>query len=79
MNDAEIGLHATHVQRKTIETMIDDDKQSDDEILKHAKQVCKQDVHAAIESKSFIKNRRLTERTTFPDKFDRTGRFCDKP
>ena len=58
--------------------MIDDDKQSDDEILMHAKKVCQQDVRVALESKSFIKNRRIYERSKFPDQFDRTGKFFDK-
>ncbi len=66
-NDSEVGLHSRQVQRKTIEAMIDDDKQSDEEILMHAKLVCQQDVRAAFESKAFIKNKRIYERSKFPD------------
>ena len=77
-NDSEVGLHSGQVQRKTIEALIDDDKQSDEDILLHAQHVCQQDVRVAFECKAPLKNSRIYERSKFPDQFDRMGKFCDK-
>ena len=81
-SDVEVGLSATFISERQIEARLDDDVDTDDDIMASANHTCKRDVEFARWKlhkqgwKNVVNNCDIRHRITHPQFYDRTGKFA---